>query len=134
MPDPESNYRSWLKKADNDLLNIKNNLSAERIPWDTICFHAQQAAEKTLKAFLAYHAFSLKRTHDLVALLALAVELDSSLTDLEDECRRLTYYAVSARYPDDLYETDENDGLEMIAASQRIRDRINSRLPQVPQT
>jgi len=132
MPGPESNYKSWLRKAENDLLNIDNNLSAERIPWDTICFHAQQAAEKTLKAFLAYNACNLTRTHDLVALLALAVELDSGLSDLEEDCRKLTYYAVGARYPDDLYESNESDSREMIAASQRIRARINSRLPQVP--
>ena len=130
MSDRESNYISWLRKAENDLLNIENNLSAERIPWDTVCFHAQQAAEKTFKAFLAYHACNLKRTHDLVALLALAVELDSGLSDLEEDCRKLTYYAVGARYPDDLYEADENDSREMIGASQRIRDGINSRLPQ----
>ena len=36
---------AWVAKAENDLLNIRNNLGCERIPWDTICFHAQQAAE-----------------------------------------------------------------------------------------
>lgn len=32
----------WLAKAENDLLNIRNNLHASRVPWDTVCFHAQQ--------------------------------------------------------------------------------------------
>jgi hypothetical protein len=35
--------RTWVAKAESDLLNISNNLSAERVPWDTICFHAQQS-------------------------------------------------------------------------------------------
>lgn len=130
MPVPESNYTSWLGKAENDLLNIQNNLSASRIPWDTVCFHAQQAAEKLLKAFLSHHGFGLKRTHDLVALLTVAVEIDLSLSDLEQDCRKLTYYAVSARYPDDLYEPDETDGREMIAISLKIRETILARLPR----
>jgi HEPN domain-containing protein len=52
MNNPESNFASWLHKADHDLLNINNNLAASEIPWDTICFHAQQIAEKCLKGFL----------------------------------------------------------------------------------
>ena len=129
MPVPESNYTSWLRKAENDLLNIENNLSAKRIPWDTVCFHAQQAAEKFLKAYLVHRGVEIKRTHDLVALLSVAVEFDRSLGELEQVCRRLTHYAISARYPDDLYEPSEDDGREMIAASTSIRDAILSRLP-----
>jgi HEPN domain-containing protein len=41
--------RVWSRKADNDLRNIANNLRGatddSEIPWDTLCFHAQQAAE-----------------------------------------------------------------------------------------
>jgi HEPN domain-containing protein len=40
--------RQWLAKARNDLLNVDNNLRAEVIPYDTVCFHCQQAAEKVL--------------------------------------------------------------------------------------
>jgi len=69
MSAPESNYSTWLAKADNDFLNIQNNLRAERVPWDTVCFHAQQAAEKLLKAFLVYRGQLPARTHDLVVLL-----------------------------------------------------------------
>ena len=45
--------RQWVAKAMSDLLNADNNLVATRVPFDTICFHCQQAAEKLLKAFLA---------------------------------------------------------------------------------
>jgi HEPN domain-containing protein len=46
--------RQWVRKADNDLLDADNNLRSERIPFDTVCFHCQQAAEKCLKAALVY--------------------------------------------------------------------------------
>jgi len=44
--------KQWAAKAANDLLNADNNLKSEIIPFDTVCFHCQQAAEKFLKAFL----------------------------------------------------------------------------------
>lgn len=59
MSSAESNFLAWLRKADHDLLNIENNLAAKDIPWDTVCFHAQQVAEKVLKAFLAHYGRDL---------------------------------------------------------------------------
>ena len=44
--------RQWLIKGRNDLLNADNNLRSEEVPFDTVCFHCQQAAEKFLKAYL----------------------------------------------------------------------------------
>lgn len=129
MSAPETNSAAGLAKADNDFLNVENNLSAECVPWDTVCFHAQQAAEKLLKAFLVYHGRPLFRTHDLIALLTGCVEIDSSLTPLEDDCRRLSYFAVASRYPADLYDADEKDAREAIAAARRVRDRVVSLLP-----
>jgi HEPN domain-containing protein len=85
----ETNYQAWLVKAENDLLNIRNNLQASRVPWDTVCFHAQQAAEKLLKGFLVHHAQAPPRSHDLVALLARCVELERRLEILETDCLTL---------------------------------------------
>jgi len=59
----------WFHKAENDLLNVKNNLRAERYAPDTVCFHCQQAAEKYLKGFLAWHETPFSKTHDLLELL-----------------------------------------------------------------
>lgn len=130
MSSPESNFSAWVRKADHDLLNIQNNLAAQEIPWDTVCFHGQQAAEKMLKAFLVYCGRDLSRTHDLVALLALCVEREADLAVLESDCRKLTSYGVVARYPDDLFEPDESDGRDVVAAAHRIRTKILSLLPK----
>jgi HEPN domain-containing protein len=126
MNGPRSNCAAWLAKAENDLLNIENNLSAGRVPWDTICFHAQAAAEKLLKGFLVFHGRELIRTHDLIALLSACVQLAPSLAKLQQDCQRLTYYAVGSRYPDDLHEPDEEDGREMAEAARRVRTEILS--------
>jgi HEPN domain-containing protein len=124
MSSPESNFSAWLRKADHDLLNIENNLAAKDIPWDTVCFHAQQAAEKLLKAFLVHHGHDLAKTHDLVALLTQCVEHETGLRGLEGDCRLLTSYGVAARYPDDLFEPGEADGRELVVAAHRVRMAI----------
>ena len=105
-------------------------MAASQIPWDTICFHAQQVAEKVLKGFLVYHGRDLVKTHDLVALLAQCVTLDSHLATLESDCRALTSFGVAARYPDDLFEPTEKDGRDMVEAAQRVRTAIRTKLPQ----
>jgi HEPN domain-containing protein len=129
MNGPESNYTAWIAKAENDLLNVENNLLASRVPWDTVCFHAQQVAEKMLKALLVFRGLAPIRTHDLVALLAKCVEIESELENLEEDCRRLTVYAVGSRYPDDLFDPTEQDALEMVAAAKRVREKVLERLP-----
>lgn len=42
LPRLEDLVRSWVSKAEHELLNIENNLAAKGIPWDTVGFHAQQ--------------------------------------------------------------------------------------------
>lgn len=130
MNSPESNFAAWLRKADHDLLNIQNNLGSADIPWDTVCFHAQQAAEKILKAFLVFHGGEVSKTHDLVALLARCVECEAGLAGLESDCRTLTSYGVAARYPDDLFEPGETDSREVVAAAHRVRAAILTLLPK----
>ena len=43
--------RQWIEKAEGDLRNAEHTLTLEQdCPLDTVCFHAQQCAEKYLKA------------------------------------------------------------------------------------
>jgi HEPN domain-containing protein len=130
MSGPESNFQAWVSKAENDFLNIENNLQAPLTPWDTVCFHAQKAAEKLLKASLICCGQVPTRTHDLVVLLVRCAEFDDSLKTLEGDCRRLTVYAVGSRYPDDLFEPSKGDALEMVGAARRVRQAVMTRLSQ----
>ena len=50
----------WLAKAQNDLLNADNNLRSTAIPYDTVCFHCQQAAEKILRVYFVSNLASPK--------------------------------------------------------------------------
>lgn len=86
----------WIAKADSDLL--AGQLLSKSGPYDIVCFHAQQAMEKLLKALLAFYDQPLPRTHDLEELqrLVLAVHESKELADLD--LFEASDYAVMARY------------------------------------
>jgi HEPN domain-containing protein len=63
-------------------------------------FHCQQAAEKALKAFLAWHDQTVPRTHDLPALPAQCRALEPGLTTLQQAASTLDDYQTAGRYPD----------------------------------
>lgn len=119
-----SEAREWLRKADNDFLDIRNNLAASRTPWDAVCFHAQQGAEKSLKAFLVSHGKTPPRTHDLVALLAQCAATAPEMATLTADCELLNVYAVSIRYPDSGIEPDRKSSGPVVEAAQRIRNAV----------
>jgi len=123
MNDPD-NPHTWIAKAENDLLNIRNNLIAPQVPWDTICFHAQQAAEKSLKAFLVSRGQTVSRIHDLEALLGEAINAGGKLESLEADCRLLTPYAVMFRYPGTGPDPSEDEARAALAATARIYERV----------
>jgi len=46
MSTPETNYKAWLVKAENDLLNIENNLAAAHVPWDIGGFQSRGVGKR----------------------------------------------------------------------------------------
>lgn len=75
--------------------------------YNELCFHAQQAVEKSLKAVLLATGIEFRRVHSiayLISLLPPALELPDEIT----EAAGLTNYAVIYRYPGDYEDiTDE---------------------------
>ena len=102
-------YEKWFQKAENDLLTIKNNLAAEITPVDTCCFHAQQVAEKYLKAFLVSRNVGFPKTHDLEVLLNLLIEKNKIFSELLSNIDPLQDYSIASRYPDEIDELTIDD-------------------------
>ena len=123
-------YRSWLKKAEHDLIALQRIMAEPGAPWDIVCFHAQQSAEKVLKAFLIFHGQSPPRTHDLSRLLTDCVAFDPTLTSIRKDCVRLTAYGVESRYPDVLSEPTKREATTAVAAMHRIHVAICALLPK----
>ena len=120
----EPPYCVWLRKAENDLLAIRNNIRAKATPWDVVCFHAQQAVEKSLKAYLVSQNISPPRIHDLLVLLAACSALDDRFSRLETDCREISAYAVGVRYPDELFEPGKDEGLRAASAANRVVEMV----------
>jgi HEPN domain-containing protein len=97
MKRPLDQAEALLRKAANDLIAADVTLATERA-LDTVCFHAQQAAEKSLKAILALHDISYPWRHDLGELLDLVAPLAPELAPYADRIVALTPYAVATRY------------------------------------
>jgi HEPN domain-containing protein len=68
--------------------------------WNQVCLHAQQAAAKSLKAFLAVRHQPIPQVKHLSELLALCAEADPALSRFEDRCYALDKYLIPLTYPD----------------------------------
>jgi HEPN domain-containing protein len=123
--------RQWVIKAGNDLLNADNNLNAETIPLDTVCFHCQQAAEKFLKAFLVGKGRTYPITHDLLAILENILSINPDAEQLRDELALLTPYAVEVRYPDDFFMPSLQDAREAREAANSVKNWLENALPEI---
>jgi HEPN domain-containing protein len=92
--------REWIKKAEADY-QVAVSLTRRRkapVP-DHACFLFQQSAEKYLKARLEEGGVRFPKTHDIAALLQLAVPLEPLWSAFTAAARRLNNYAVKVRYP-----------------------------------
>jgi len=126
-PRLEDLVRSWVNKAEHDLLNIENNLIAKEIPWDTVGFHAQQCSEKYLKALLVFHRIDFPKIHDLTELYALLpkehpLPIDPRLLD------RLNPYAIEGRYPGVWEPVEKDEALQAVEAARAVRDAVRRAL------
>ena len=97
MADPDA--LAFVAKARHDLSAAGLLLVREELA-DVVCFHAQQAAEKALKAALVAAGRQPLRTHDLPRLLDELVVVDERWEEIRVSCEALSDFAVSPRYPE----------------------------------
>lgn len=101
--DIRSYIEKWLFRANEDVaVCIKLRENNMELYSSTICFHAQQAVEKFLKAYLTYNNVDFPRTHDVDFLLSECIKIDyASFSQIE--LKDLSEFGVTIRYPDDFY-------------------------------
>jgi HEPN domain-containing protein len=100
--------QNWLYRAKEDIAVIDSLFITDPAFYSsTICFHAQQATEKFLKAFLVYHNVDFPRTHDVDFLLIECKKIDSK--DFDIDLGSLADFGVNIRYPDDFYIPDKEE-------------------------
>jgi HEPN domain-containing protein len=123
----------WVEKAEHDLLTAEHTLTLppDRCPYDTVAFHAQQCAEKYLKALLVARNIDVPKTHDLAVLVAKLVASGQDASDVTPALiDQLNPFAVVVRYPDDLGEVEHSDAEGALASSHVVRTAARAALRQ----
>lgn len=94
---PPDDPREWLNRARSNPARAKARLPEAYL--EDLCFDAQQAAEKAIKAVLLKKNLPFPYIHDLSELLTLFEQAGVELPDSVKEVGRLTRFAVVTRYP-----------------------------------
>ncbi|MBI1822767.1 MAG: HEPN domain-containing protein [Nitrospirae bacterium] len=118
----------WLIKSGNDLKTAQTMLTTDPPITDTVCFHAQQCAEKSLKAFLTSVDVHVEKTHFLPRLIELCRNIDSGFDDLKEPAIALTDYAVEVRYPDDWRDIPLDEAVKAVKNAEKIMMYVQQKL------
>jgi HEPN domain-containing protein len=118
----------WAEYGDEDLILARHGLTlTSGVPYRLIAYHAQQCAEKYLKAFLVYHQIDFPYTHNIGRLLELCPEKGEWERDFS-EADELTPFAITARYPGQDEHVTREESLRAIEIASKIRETIRKAL------
>jgi len=106
-----------LRLARRDQAALQALLGAPGVGVAVAFFHAQQAAEKALKAAMCLHALEYRRTHDLEELAGQLADTGHPPSVAEADLRLLTPYAVEYRYDDEAPELLTAEQAQAIVAA-----------------
>ncbi len=123
--------RNWIEKAEIDIKTAEILLENKNAPTEAICFHAQQAVEKLLKAYLTFVDIKAGKTHDIATLIELCLENDRDFEKLEREkLEEFTFYAVEIRYPDTIYTPSWKEAKESLEIVKVLKTFIFEKLKE----
>ena len=103
MKDLKSEADRWWRQSQSDYLFLQRVVDIGK--FDTVCFLAQQTAEKALKAYLFYKGEELVFTHSIFRLCSMASSYNPAFKELRETVKQLDYYYVEARYPNAIEDT-----------------------------
>lgn len=109
--------RAWMRFASVDMAAARLLVEAEGLS-GVVAFHAQQCAEKALKAVLVADGREVPRIHDLLVLVR-HLPVVPSLPD-ERALHRLSSYAVESWYPDDIPDIGDDEARAAIETADAV--------------
>ncbi len=118
--------REWLDKAEADLRPAEWELLADPPNYDASAFHAQQSAEKNLKARLVEAEVAFPKTHDLAAILDLLMPLEPTWNRLRRDLDALTSLGIEVRYPG--MKADLEDAEQAIRTATELNELVRAAL------
>lgn len=123
----------WLRRARSNLIRAQQS-RPEGVCWEDLCFDAQQAVEKALKALLIHCQIPFRYVHDIAELLTLLEQGGITLPEDVRLAAGLSDYAVAARYPGPMEPVTEEEYQEAIVLSASVLRWVEQLLGSIPQT
>ena len=132
MKRPRETAARWFRQAEHDL-KMANRLKDES-PAD-VCYFAEQASQKTLKAFLFSRGSRHQPEHSVAVLAQRCSEQDPAFTPLVASGQLMDQFYIPTRYPDALadpavpfesYSAEQAAGAIRLAAD--ILDLVREKL------
>lgn len=120
--------QQWIDKARKGLAAGEVLLKEEFEDYENVGFHAQQAAEKFVKAFLVRHQIEFPKSHDMALLRQLVSQIDPWLAEKLAIADSLTPYGVEFCYPGDLPSVSRIEGEKALRAAEQTRELITKSL------
>ena len=111
---------NWLKRARSNLERAKMGKVTQGILYEDLCFDAQQAVEKSLKAILINLNQYFPNTHSIGILLKLIEEAGVEIPKNINQAKLLTSYAVDARYPGDYEPVSKEEYKEALKIAEDV--------------
>ena len=96
---PPDDPIEWLNRARSNLARARADINLPGIYLEDLCFDAQQAAEKAIKALLLFRGSAFPFVHDLAELVTVLQHSGQEVPSSVAEAARLTRFAVETRYP-----------------------------------
>jgi len=112
--------QEWLSHAKSDLRLAHLAAADELVRREQACFHAQQAAEKAIKAVLVSGGVEFPLVHDIEELLEIVNTSGTTPPKEVQEAGLLTPYAVEFRYPGSWIEISETDLQEALRTAEHV--------------
>lgn len=122
--------KQWIRYGDEDLRLARHALAlSSSCPTRLIAYHAQQCAEKYLKAYLVFHRIDFPYTHNLSRLLELCAE-KAEWPETISKAEELTPFAITTRYPGEDERVTKKEALGAIEIATKVQKVVRNALKQ----
>lgn len=115
---PPDTPEEWVNRASSDLAIAKSDIEGAYL--EDLCYHAQQAVEKSLKAILLSKKGSFPYTHSLSTLLDLAEQNGIFVSDSIKDSVGLTEFAVDGKYPGFNEPVSEKEWRQAVSKAEEV--------------
>lgn len=95
---------------------------------EDLCFEAQQAAEKAIKAVMIMRDIEFPYAHDLGLLLSLLEQAGEIIPEAVGRAGELTDYATTTRYPAMIEPVTERDHSDAVRIAEAVIQWAEERL------